>query len=144
MAEDKNNANRSCRLLGKFCRLLQDLELIELHLHGRLYLWCNEHVHPTLEGIGCVFTFLEWCDLFPSHRMRSLSSGCSDHGPLLDHTNINSIAKKCSHLESIWPKFLGYLEAVEAGWQCQVHNADTFRMLDCKLQKMVKSLRSWS
>jgi hypothetical protein len=144
MAEDKNNANLNCRLMGKFCRLLQDLELIELHLHGRLYMCCNEHVHATLEGIDCVFAFLEWCDLFPHHQMRSLSSSSSDHAPLLIHTNINSTAKKHIHLESIWPKFLGYLEAVEAGWQCQVHTADTFRMLDCMLRKMVKSLRSWS
>jgi hypothetical protein len=37
--------------MGKFHRLLQDLELYELHLHGRLYTWSNEQLHPTLEHI---------------------------------------------------------------------------------------------
>jgi hypothetical protein len=41
-AGDKNNQCLNRRLMGKFKRLLLDLELLELHLHGRLYTWSNE------------------------------------------------------------------------------------------------------
>jgi hypothetical protein len=35
--------------MGRFRRFLNDLELDELHLHGRLFTWSNEMSHPTLE-----------------------------------------------------------------------------------------------
>lgn len=41
-AEDKNNTNLNRRLMGKFCRFVDDLELKELHLHGRKFTWSNE------------------------------------------------------------------------------------------------------
>jgi hypothetical protein len=52
--EDKSNARLNQRLMGAFRRMLQELELAELHLHGRLYTWSNERVHPTLERIDSV------------------------------------------------------------------------------------------
>jgi hypothetical protein len=57
--EDKSNGHLNRHLMGKFHRLLQDLELSELHLHGRLYTWSNEQVHPTLESIDHAFSSLQ-------------------------------------------------------------------------------------
>jgi hypothetical protein len=39
---DKNNGCLNCRLMGRVCRSLHDLELMELHLQGHLYTWSNE------------------------------------------------------------------------------------------------------
>jgi hypothetical protein len=41
--------------MGRFCRFLNDLKLLELHLHGRLFTWSNERTNPTLERIDRVF-----------------------------------------------------------------------------------------
>jgi endonuclease/exonuclease/phosphatase family metal-dependent hydrolase len=69
--------------MGRFRHLLSDLELKELHLHGRLFTWSNERTHPTLERIDRVFVSAEWEDLYPNSYLQSLYSGCSDHAPLL-------------------------------------------------------------
>jgi hypothetical protein len=102
--------------MGMFRRLLQDLELEELYLHGWLYTWSNERTHPTLERIDRAFACAQWCSLFPLHRMRTLSSSCSDHAPLIIHTSGSLMAKKRFHFEAIWPRFPGFLQAMEVGW----------------------------
>jgi hypothetical protein len=123
--------------MGTFRRFLQDLELTELHLNGRLYTWSNECEHPTLERIDHAFACLQWCDRFPHHML-------SDHAPLILHSNIMAPAKNRFKFEAIWPKFPGYLEAVAEGWRASLHNADPFRNLDYKLRNTAKALKSWS
>jgi hypothetical protein len=41
-AEDKNNTRLNRHMMNSFRRLLEDLALLELYLHGRLYTWSNE------------------------------------------------------------------------------------------------------
>ncbi|PNT71414.1 hypothetical protein BRADI_2g27172v3, partial [Brachypodium distachyon] len=40
--EDKSNSNLNRRMMGRFCRFLNDCELKEIYLHGRRYTWSNE------------------------------------------------------------------------------------------------------
>jgi hypothetical protein len=61
-ALDKNNKCLNRHLMGGFRWFLQDLELLELHVNGRLYTWSNEQTHPTLEWIDQTFACLQWCD----------------------------------------------------------------------------------
>jgi hypothetical protein len=126
-AMDKSCGRLNRRLMGKMRRFLQDLELLELHLQGRLYTWSNwsnEQVHPTLVLIDRVFGCADWCDRFPHHRLHALSSSCSDHAPLLLHTRTTHSFHRRFIFESIWPRFSGFLDAVAAGWNFPVQNAD--------------------
>ncbi|WVZ91735.1 hypothetical protein U9M48_037868 [Paspalum notatum var. saurae] len=143
-AVDKNNARLNRRVMNWFRRFLDDLELSELHLNGRLFTWSNEREHPTLERIDRVFVTVDWLSLFPDHWLRALSSDCSDHAPLLLQTCCVQWAKRRFRFESIWPKFNGFLEAVAEGWDIQISNADPCRVLDCKLRNVAKALKSWS
>lgn len=65
-AEDKNNRRLNRRSMRRFARLLNDLLLSELFLHGRLFPWSSEHEHPTLEWIDRVFVTSEWLQLYPT------------------------------------------------------------------------------
>lgn len=68
--------------LGKG-QMLNDLELLELHLQDRLFTWSNERTHPTLECINMMFITTDWELLFPGSPLHALSTRCSDHAPLL-------------------------------------------------------------
>jgi hypothetical protein len=46
--------------------------------------------------------------------------------------------------EATWPRFPGFLQAVEAGWQPSLSNTDAFCSLDYKLRNIMNTLRSWS
>jgi hypothetical protein len=137
-ATDKNNARLNRRLMGAFHRMLQELELSELHLHGRLYTWSNERAHPTLEWIDKVFASLRWCDQYPHHNLRAASSSCSDHAPLLLHTNLGAPASKRFRFESFWPRPPGYMDAVQLRWWCTLLNVDACHVLNFKLCNTAK------
>jgi exonuclease III len=69
-AADKSNGRLSRRMMGRFRRLLNDLELSELHLSGRLFTWSNERLHPTLERIDRMFVSEGWESLYPGRISR--------------------------------------------------------------------------
>jgi hypothetical protein len=108
------------------------------------FTWSNERERPMLERLDHMFTCLSWADQFPHHNLRALASTASDHTPLLLATNISSPIFRRFKFESIWLKLSGFLEAVEASWNCDTPNIDTFHRLDMKFCSSVKSLRSWN
>lgn len=59
-AGDRSNGRLHRRQICRFRRLLSDLELKQLHLHGRLFTWSNERTHRTLERIDRIFISLDW------------------------------------------------------------------------------------
>jgi hypothetical protein len=127
-----------------FRRLLPDLELTELHLNGRLYTWSNEQSHPTLTRIDRTFVSSDWLDLYPHHRLKAMSTACSDHAPMLPLSNVDSPVFRRFKFEAIWPCFPGFLEAVHEGWNLTLQNADACRILDYKLRDTAKALKRWS
>ena len=46
--EDKNNSNLNRAMMGRFRRLINDLSLKEIPLHGRKFTWSNLQDSPTL------------------------------------------------------------------------------------------------
>jgi len=50
-----------------FRQLIDELELQELHLRGRLYTWSNERDRPTLVRLDRVFVTEDWITDFPDH-----------------------------------------------------------------------------
>jgi len=69
--------------MRRFRSLIDDLQLEELTLSGRLFTWSNGRDQPTLERLDRAFATVEWLERYPSHQLRCLSSDCSDHAPLL-------------------------------------------------------------
>jgi exonuclease III len=46
--EDKNNNNYNRAMMGRFRRLIDDLGLRDIPLHGRKFTWSNQQAAPTL------------------------------------------------------------------------------------------------
>jgi hypothetical protein len=82
-AADKSNDRLNLRSMRRFCRAIDDMQIDELYLHGRLFTWSNERRRPTMERIDRVFAIVSWIQVFPNHHLRFLSSDCSDHARLL-------------------------------------------------------------
>jgi hypothetical protein len=52
--------------MQRFHRTIDDLQLAELYLHGRLYTWSNERSAPTLEHIDRAFATVAWLERRPT------------------------------------------------------------------------------
>jgi hypothetical protein len=115
-AADKNNANLNRRMMGKFRKLLAELELKELYLNGRRYTWSNERESGTLERLDRVFSTVDWEVAFPSSFLSAMSSSTSDHCPLLLTLALQFGSRKRFRFESFWPKAVGFQETVEGAW----------------------------
>jgi hypothetical protein len=46
--------------VGVQWRTVQELELMDIHLHGRMYTWSNERENPTLVRLDRVLVTLDW------------------------------------------------------------------------------------
>jgi hypothetical protein len=64
--EDKNNTRLNRRLMGKFKAVLDDLELKELPLHGRKFIWSSN----TSSSSGVTMTRIDRCFLSLAYQAR--------------------------------------------------------------------------
>lgn len=82
-AQDKNNDRLDRHCMRRFRSFLNRVHLEELNLVGRRFTWSNQRERPTLELLDRMFASVEWFSIFTNHVLKSLSSDCSDHCPLL-------------------------------------------------------------
>jgi hypothetical protein len=59
-AQDTNNGNLNHRLMHRFRRALNYLELKEIHLRGRKFTWSNNQNPPTITRIDRAFCTTAW------------------------------------------------------------------------------------
>lgn len=111
-AADKNNDRLNHGLMRRFCRVIDDLQLEELHLSGRRFTWSNGRDTPTLERLDRAFASVDWMEQYPNNTLRGLSSDSSDHAPLLLTLNSEPWATPRFRFDHCWPKFEGFLDVV--------------------------------
>jgi endonuclease/exonuclease/phosphatase family metal-dependent hydrolase len=70
-------------MMGRFRKLIEDLSLKEIPLHGRKYTWSNQQDSPVLVKLDRVLCSVEWEEIFPNVLLQSAASEGSDHCPLL-------------------------------------------------------------
>jgi hypothetical protein len=58
-AEDKNNTNYNQAMMGRFQRVIDDLALKDVPLHGRKFAWSNQQASPTLVRLDRVLSTVD-------------------------------------------------------------------------------------
>jgi hypothetical protein len=119
-ASDKNNSNFNWVMMDLFRRVIDDLTLKEIPLHGCRYTSSNQQDHPVLVklyslllgGLGVVF--------FPNVLLQSTASRDSDNCPLVLGLRDNNFGKRRFHFEAFWPKLEGFHDAVQIAWDSVV------------------------
>lgn len=117
-AQDKNNGRLNRRLMQRFRRTIDALQLAKLHLTGRMYTWSNERSRPTMERIDRVFATVPWLESHPYHNLYCHSTDCSDHSLLFLVLSTDPWAQPRFRFESFWPKVDGFLNVVATAWTC--------------------------
>lgn len=142
-ASDKNNLNLNRRLMGKFKRALDDCELLEICLQNRRFTWSNERENPTLVCLDRAFCNADWETSFPNYALHALSTGASDHCPILLSRQSTKPRRAVFRFENHWLYTQGFTEVVQLAWaKHQTGSAHT--VLRKKLVETAKELRRWS
>uniref|UniRef100_J3LTF6 Uncharacterized protein n=1 Tax=Oryza brachyantha TaxID=4533 RepID=J3LTF6_ORYBR len=142
-ARDKSNSNINRRMMGRFRRLIDELDLLELPLRGCRYTWSSERASPTLVKLDQVFYSSEWEELFPSCLLQAASSVASDHCGLLLHTCVGSPKAHRFRFEAFWPSLDGFLQVEEDAWHPPANLPPLAALAWC-LSNTAKRLQSWS
>jgi hypothetical protein len=142
-AEDKNNNRLNRSLMIRFKETLDDAQLMEIDLRGRLYTWSNEQNDPSFTRIDRVFASLEWHLLFPNVVLQALATLGSNHAPLLLTGDVTRQTYSGFRFESYWVGMPAFYETVEAAWAQPVSTQDPILRMHVKLIRIAKALKLW-
>lgn len=141
---DKNNSRLNHRLMNRFRWVLDELELKELHLHGRQFTWTSETDNPTLTKIDHVFCTRDWEMAHIDCYLQAIGTSVSDHCPMVLTCAPFHRHYKGFRFESFWLHQPGFLDLVKATWDQPVYSSNKARLLHIKLARLGKQLRAWS
>lgn len=142
-AGDKNMGRINHRMIQRFNRTLDDLQLIELSLNGKRFTWSNGHDTPTMSKIDHCFATLEWLDLFPRSDLQAIASLISDHSPLFLQGDVNFDFYRGFRFEAFWTTMPGFLDLVEHNWNQPVHTSDAILRMHIKMRRLAVAIKIW-
>ncbi|KAE8819241.1 hypothetical protein D1007_02998 [Hordeum vulgare] len=139
-ASEKNNPKINRGMMAKFRGFVDDHELKELFMHGRMFTWSNERAAPTLTKIDRVLVSVDLELAYHDYFLQDISSSVSDHAPLHLSTNMHFCPKKRFRFELFWTKIDGFEDAVREVWVCDDTIVDPFKRLDTLLRNTAMHL----
>jgi hypothetical protein len=84
VAEEKHNKDSlEYQWPFRFNSVIDGLNLRELEMSGRRFIWANSMHNPTFEKLDRILVSTEWEQKFPLAKVMALSRDISDHTPLL-------------------------------------------------------------
>jgi hypothetical protein len=130
-------------VIGDFNMILQaqDLELEELSLYGRKFIWSNNTTQTRIDRALCN---VDWDSMMPNSVLQATSSVVSDNFPLLLVGNATGAVYRGFRFEVFWAKLQGYLDTVKEAWEKDLRVHNPFLRLHIKLQRTGKALKRWA
>lgn len=129
--------------MNRFKSVIDDLEIKEIHLHGRLYTWTRDTDNPAMTQIDHIFCTREWEVDNSGCYVQALSSSMSDHCPMLLTCSQLQRTTRNFRFESYWTRLPGFLEIVQDAWSKPTGSNDHIRTLHIKLPRTAKALKRW-
>lgn len=142
-AQDKNNNSLNRRLMGLFRQAIEELELIELNLHGRKFTWTNAQANPTMTRIDRIFCSTAWEETCPTSHLQALPSTLSDHCPLILQGDTQVPKCRTFRFEAYWVQMPEFSKTVTQAWTKPLRESDPVRRLHIKLERTAVALKAW-
>ncbi|XP_071685441.1 uncharacterized protein [Lolium perenne] len=140
--DEKSNSNINIRMMGRFRRTIDELELKEIHLNGRRFTWSNERENTVHCKLDRVLITQAWELSHLQYQLVPASTSISDHCPM--------ILKKMQikhysgfRFEACWASCHGFLDIVKKSWTKPVSSNDAVRKLHTKLSRTAAGLKKW-
>lgn len=129
--------------MNSFRWVLDELELKELHLHGRHFTWTSETSNPTQTKIDHVFYTRESEMDHPDWYLQAIGTSGSDHCPMILTCTPFNHRYRGFRFEAFWLRQPGFLEVVKESWERPAVSHNKARTLHIKLSRLAKALKAW-
>lgn len=115
---------------------------------GPKFTWNNgrEGVDFTKERLDRVVANWGWCELHNEVEVVVGVSLCSNHAPISMLLKNNIVGRKGPRLfrfEAGWDLHAKCRDIIAHLWEGNLHHADLWHMMSCKMEKCKKSLQRW-
>jgi hypothetical protein len=130
-------------MMSRFRSFVNNFELKELYMHGRLFTWSSESEHPTLTKIDRALVSVDWDINNLDCMLQALSSNVSGHAPLLLSLNVSFRPKRRFCFELFWARLEGFEDVIKEAWKCDDELIDPFKRLDTLFRNTGVALQAW-
>jgi hypothetical protein len=144
VAEEKHNKDSlEYRWPFLFNSVIDGLNLRELEMSGKRFIWANSMPNLTFEKLDRILVSTEWEQKFPLAKVMALSRDISDHTPLLldngwASPNGNQPLFK---FELDWLLHDGFTDMVREIWESMYEEVDSMRRWQAKIRRLRQHLR---
>ena len=113
-SEEKNNDNFDRHYPFIFNAVIESLDLRELWLSGRQFMWANNLDNPTFKKLDRILVSTDWEHKYPLTTVNALERVLSDHTPIVLNTGAASDTRNQNlfKFELGWLKRDGFVDLV--------------------------------
>jgi hypothetical protein len=144
--EEKNNENFNPRWPFIFNAIIESLDLRELALSGRQFMWANRRENQTFEKLDRILMSVEWEQKFPLASVHALTRSGSDHTPLLldsgEQAHLGN--KNFFSFELAWLKIDGFIDMVAREWGSIRTDDNPINSWQNKIHHLRQYLKGWA
>ncbi|XP_042965938.1 uncharacterized protein LOC122299618 [Carya illinoinensis] len=136
--------------MRRFREALEEGGLFDLGWKGDKYTWSNKHEDDTFtkERLDRAVANLKWKGIYKEAWVEVLAARCSDHRPLLLHTNQEPArvwrGKRLFIYEAKWSLEEDCEQVIKRAWQVRVTDKESGRGLQRLLESSKGALMQWS
>lgn len=126
-----------------FNDLIRDLDLIDLSLHGRAFMWSNKRDVPSFARLDRFFVSLEWVSHYPLFEKSAQTTLISGHSALVLDSRLSFIKKKIFRFEKMWLEHPSFDDLVKQLWGEALKVEDLAVSFAGKLRFLKRKLKGW-
>jgi hypothetical protein len=143
---DKNTDKFDTRWLNLFNAVLETLQLKEIVMFGRQYMWAGLGDNPTNEKLDRALVSTEWEHKYPLTIVESRDRNMSDHTPLI----LNTVASTHQNMQPTfqfergWLTRDGFFNMVADIWQSECRGLISLEKWQNNIRNIRQYLRGWA
>uniref|UniRef100_A0A2N9GN59 Reverse transcriptase domain-containing protein n=1 Tax=Fagus sylvatica TaxID=28930 RepID=A0A2N9GN59_FAGSY len=141
---ERLGCSRLSASMSDFSDFIDDLNLVDLPLHGGQYTWCNGSSNPSMSRIDRVLVSSDWEEQYPDVFQKLLPKPISDHAPLLLEVGGMAGGKRAFKFENMWLKDPNFVNKVRGWWSSYSFMGTPSYVLSQKLKALKEDLKLWN
>ena len=127
-----------------FSDCIEDMNLVDLPLHGGRYTWCNGSINPSMSRIDRVLVSTDWEEHYPDVMQKLLIKPISDHTPILLEVGGMNGGKRAFKFENMWLKDPEFVNKVRGWWSSYSFRGTPSYVLSQKMKALKEDLKVWN
>ncbi|KAG5619805.1 hypothetical protein H5410_005023 [Solanum commersonii] len=141
---EKRNGVRRAKGMREFSDLIEDMNLIDLHLENANLTWFKGDTGKIASRIDRILVSQEWDDSFNNMKQIALQRIMSDHSPIAILGGSWKKNKSYFKFENWWLGTEGFIDRVKVWWSSFDYQGRPDYVLASKLKALKHKLKEWS